>query len=225
MKKKNIVITFLFFILSYVIVFDVAALSYGGCEYSQISRLKSFVSNINISYDYYILDNKAYFNITLNNIVPGMYFVDSKTGNIYNYSNTIGGEITLTNYTNTNGRFSFYSELSACYGVKLGNKYYNLPNYNTYYVDPLCDKNRNSTLCQKWSNVNYSYSDFKKMIDEYNQDTEAQEKEEIKITYEKTFIDILVKFYTEYYYFVLIGIIVICNIVIIINKKKNRFDI
>ena len=37
--------------------FTIKALKYGGCEYSEISKLKSYVSNVNISYDYYIFDN------------------------------------------------------------------------------------------------------------------------------------------------------------------------
>lgn len=224
--KKNVINILLVINLFFAFNTKTIALTYGGCEYSEISRLKSLVTNINISYDYNIRDNKAYFNITLNNIVPGMYFEDSQTGNIYNYNNTTDGEITLYNYTNTSGHFKFYSESGSCKGIKLGNKYYNLPIYNKYYTDPLCIQNSNYSLCQKWADVTYSYDEFEELINKYNSKSEINEDEnQIQAVYEKTFLDMLVKFYTQYYYFILIGIIVVCVTIMIISKRKNRFNL
>lgn len=222
--KKNIIYILLLISLLFCLKMEVKSLTYGGCEYSDVSRLKSIVSNINITYDYYILDNNAYFNITLTNITPDIYFVDSQTGITYNYSNTTDGEITINNYKSKTGNYKFYSALNECYGVKLSNKYYKLPTYNVYYTDDLCQKNQNNSLCQKWANVTYSYSEFKNLIEKYNEKN-AEEKEKVNVIYEKTYLDLIVNFYTKYYYFILIGIIVVCVVIMIINKRKNRFDI
>ena len=222
MKRK---ILFLIIFMTFFIC-NCKALSYGGCSYSEISKLKSFVSNINISYDYYIFNNKAYFNLTLNNITPGIYFIDSYTGKTYNYNYTNDGEITIYDYDNFKGNFNFYSSLEQCYGVKLGIKYYKFPQYNIYYEDPLCLENRSFSLCQKWQKVTYSYSEFKNKIEEHNKVVENEQiAEEQYVEYQKTILDRFVEFYTKYYYILLGGIIVVCVIIMVISSRKNRFDI
>lgn len=204
---------------------SVSALTYGGCEYSEISRLKSFVSNVNLSYDYYIQNNVAYFSVTLNNIIPDVYFIDSSTGQIYNYNNTIDGEIVINGYTAMSGHYRFYSAIDKCYGVKLSDKYYNFPTYNYYYTDPLCQENQNSSLCQKWSNIKYSYDEFKSLLDEYNKDDSVIDDGDNIVTYEKGVLDYVISFYIKYYYIILGGIIAVCITIMIISRRKNRFDL
>ena len=225
MKKKLCYIIFV--CLFFFKIITSSALTYGGCEYSDISRLKSFVANINFSYDYYIENNRANFSITLNNIVPGIYFVDSSTGIKYDYYSTTDGEITIGGYTQTKGYYSFYSELSECYGIKLANRYYTFPSYNSYYEDSLCKENMNYSLCQKWTKVTYSYDEFQTLINKYNENKEVTDDliNDEKIVYKKTYFDMFVAIYVEYYYFILIGIIVICVALMIINRRKNRFDL
>lgn len=224
MKKIKFLIIFMLF--TFCSNFNIKALTYSGCEYSQIANLKSYVSNINLSFDYYIKDNSAYFNITLTNLVPGIYFEDYTTGKKYYYEDTIDGEITLYDYRNTNGNYKFYSSLNECYGVKLGDKYYRLPEYNYYYTDTLCEQNRNFSLCKKWTKVNYSYNDFVKLIEDYkNQEKTEEDNDESLIEYKKNFLDKFVNFYTENYYILLLGIILICVFVMLINQRKNKFDL
>jgi len=223
--KKNIMCILLFVNLLFCFKIEVRSLTYDGCEYSEISRLKSIVSNVNMVYDYYTLNNSIYFSITLTNITPDIYFIDSSTGITYNYGNTIDGEVTISGYRHKTGNYKFYSALNKCYGVKLSNKYYNLPTYNIYYADDLCKENSNYSLCQKWANVSYSYDEFKYLIEEYNKKNDIELEEKNDIIYERTYLDLIVNFYTKYYYFILIGIIIVCVAIMIINKKKNSFDI
>lgn len=222
---KRILNLYVIYVLLFICsVTSVSALTYGGCEYTKVANMKSIVSNVNISYDYYIYENEAYFDITLNNIVPEIYFIDSQTGIRYDYNNTINGEITIKGYKSTSGQYKFYSAVSECYGIKLSNRYYNTPEYNAYYNDVLCKENRNYSLCQKWERVNYSYSEFKKMIEEYK--NKPVEEEILKdVIYKENLLDIIVKFYTQYYYFILIGIIVVSVIVMILEKRKNSFNL
>lgn len=222
MKRKILfLIMFLLFIN-----YNCKALNYGGCSYSDVSKLKAFVSNINISYDYYIDNNQAYFNLTLTNIVPNVYFIDSYTGKTYSFNDTNDGEITLYGYDNFKGNFSFYSGLGECYGIKLGIKYYKLPQYNIYYQDPLCLENKDFSLCQKWQKVNYTYSELKNKIEEYNKINENDQiEDESQAEYQKSVLDKFVEFYTKYYYILLGGIIFVCVTIMIVSSKKNRFDI
>lgn len=220
MKKKIILI----FILIFIIKSDIKALTYGGCDYSTISKLESFVNNINISYDYYFVDNIPYFNVTLNNITQDMYFWDTLTDKTYTYSDTNGGEITITGYTGKSGRYKFYSNLVECYGISIGTKYYKFPSYNRYYNNPLCSDIPNYSLCQKWVAVNYSYQEFESLITEYK--NKSNEKDPIiNLNHNKTIFDVIVDFYVNYYYYILISIIVICSSIIIVKRRNNKFDL
>lgn len=196
-------------------------LSYGGCEYSVISRLKSLVTNVNISYSYKINNNKPSFDVTLVNITPDMYFYDTITKKNYYYSDTNNGEITIYNYSGYSGSFKFYSAKSECHGISLGTKYYKFPIYNEYYNDPLCN-GLTISVCKKWANVNYSRDEFENLINEY--ENPIIEKEE-GIKYEKDIFDYIVDFYVNYYYYILISIIVICVVIIVYKSKKDKFKL
>ena len=224
--KKKLKIVMLSVVLAFVFSYKVQGLTYSGCEYNKISRLKSFVSNINLSYHYYKNSNDVYFGVTITNLMPEIYFVDSKTGIKYDYSNSVDGEIVINGYQNSSGNYSFYSSNPQCYGIKLGNKYYNFPNYNNYYETPICQENPNFSLCQKWVKVNQSYSELKKIINEYNENKDTlEETEEIETEYKQSYVDFLVKIYVKYYYYILIGIIIVCVTIMVISKKKNSFDL
>lgn len=223
--KKNINYYGMVFVLFFLLCSTVKSLTYGGCSYSEITRLKNFISNINISYDYYEYGKDVYFYVTINNIVPGIFFVDSQTEKKYKYDDSIDGELVIMDYTGTGGSYKFYSDLSNCYGIALGTKYYKFPTYNRYYNSDLCNNNKNYNLCQKWQNVTYSYSEFEKILKKYNEGKEEIVEEEIESVYEQSYVDMLIKFYIEYYYIILIGIIVVCVLIMIINKKRNSFDL
>lgn len=199
-----------------------SALSYGGCDYSDVVRMKAIVSNINISYDYKIVDDEAYFDVTINNLTNDIYFYDTANKKNYYYSDSNNGEIIIYNYSKSGG-YKFYSNNNSCYGIALGNKYYNFPKYNTYYNDPLCLDIPNYSLCQKWKQVNVSRTEFEEMVNQYK--NVEKEEQEITIQYQKTTVDKLIEFYINYYYYFFGGIIIILTPIIIIKNKKNRFDL
>lgn len=201
------------------------ALTYGGCDSSVLSKYKSLVTNINITYDYHISDNQAYFDVTLTNIVPNMYFIDIYNNKTYTYNDTNNGEITIRNYTNASGSYKFYLQTSGCDGNSLGTKYYKFPTYNVYYNDPMCSDIPNYSLCQKWTNVNYSYDKFESSILEYKASLEEQPLEEEIIEYNKSTLDIIVDLYVKYYYYFLIAIILVCCSIMVISRRKNKFKL
>lgn len=222
---KKIFYFIIIVVFSCLLFSDVKALSYGGCEYSEISKLRNFVSNINITYDYHIEGNTAYFDITINNLVPGIYFVDSVNNKKYTYDDSIDGELIISGNKQTNGNYKFFSAKQECYGTKLGDKYYNLPSYNIYYNEPICKQNPNFSLCQKWMKVNFSYSELNQKLQEYNSSKNDLNNNNISIFYKKSMLDKVIEFYIKYYYIIFILIIVICIIAITISRRKNRFDL
>ena len=220
MKK----IIFLMFML-FINVCSVFSLTYGGCEYSRISRLKSLISNINIYYDYRIVDSQAYFDVTLVNIPNDIYIYDTLNNKYYYNTDIIDGKMTIYNYSDIGGSYKFYSSLNECYGISLGSKYFNFPKYNIYYTDPICSDISNFSACQKWVKNSYSYDEFKKIVYDYKNKVVIDTEEQEKIKYEKSIVDKVAMFYVKYYYYILIGIIVICGSIILINKRKNRFKL
>lgn len=219
---KKIIMTFIMFFMG---ISNTLGLTYGGCEYSDISRLKLLVNNINISYNYHEDNGQIYFDVILNNITPGIYIYDAGTGNYYHYKDTDSGELVILNYDIKSGNYKFYSDLDACRGVSIGSKYYSFPSYNQYYNDPICSDIPNFSLCQKWINNTYSYTKFLSLVGEYKSNLSNKKEEQNVIEYESNFIDELVRIYINYYYYFFIGIILICSIIIIVDRKKNRFKL
>lgn len=226
MKRK---IFFTIFILLFSIV-NVKALNYRGCDSSTISRLKSLITNVNLSYDYKMINGSPSFDVTINNVPTGVYFVDTNDiyfGSIkkrYNFSDTQNGEITIYDYSTEGGTYSFYSSLPGCDEILLGKKYYKFPTYNKYYGNRLCEGISTYSLCQKWVNVNYSYDEFEQKINEYKNNKEKNENIE-NVIYQKTIIDYIVEFYTKYYYYLLIGVIVIFGGIIIVKNKREKIKL
>lgn len=218
--KKKIIFTLIIFVVQ---IRSINALSYSGCEYSIISRLKSFVSNINVSYDYHIINDEAYFDITLSNIPNEVYMEDANTNiKYYNFNN---GEIIIRNYNKHSAKYIFYSTDSNCDGVSLGSRYITLPIYNIYYGSESCKDIPNFSLCKKWINKIYGTSEFETLVNKYKESLKEDEEIEQNIEYQKTLLDRIVDFYVKYYYILLIGIIVICGSIIIINRQKNKFKL
>ena len=220
MKKKILIL----FITLFINVSSVFALTYGGCDYSTISRLKSLVNNVNIVYSYHESEGQILFDVTLSNITPQMYFYDSVNDKYYYYNDTNNGEITINNYYYSQN-YKFYSALNECKGVLIGTKYYNFPSYNAFYTDPACSDIPNFSLCQKWVNNSYSYDKFITLINQYKNSQDSKPIEEQNIEYEMTIIDYIIEFYVKYYYYIFIAIILICVSIIIINRRKDRFKL
>ena len=221
MKKKILLLIAL--ILFYCN--NVSAVNYGGCDYSAISRMKSIVKNINVSYDYHIVDGVAYFDVTLTNITPDLYFVDSLGEKYYTYSSTEEGEIIITNYTSS-GNYRFYSNVDECYGISLGTKYYTLPTYNKYYESDTCKEIPNFSLCQKWASVNYSEEKFESLALSYK--NTIKEEEEIPddvVKKSNGAFDKIAELYINYYYYFLGGIIIACSTIIIIKRRNDKFKL
>lgn len=223
---KNKIKILIFFSILFLTNYSVGALSYGGCDYSTISDLKSQVTNINVSYTYEIIENEAYFNVTLNNIPKDVYFIDKNTGKKYFYDNTLNGEITINGYSEiTGGRYNFFVYNNVCNEVKLGTKYYNFPIYNKRYNSEPCKGIENYYLCKKWISKYYSNEEFNKKIEEYKNSKKNETLIDNEIKYEKDITTTIVEFYIKYYYLFLPVLIVICFIIMHISKKKNSFKL
>ena len=216
------------FTITILILFNAncKALSYGGCDYSTISSLKKLVNNVNISYTYEIRDNQAFFNVTLNNIPNNVYLVDSLNQKQYSYTDTENGELVIKDYSGiSDGKYTFYVNNDICNGIKLGERYYKFPIYNSRRNSELCLDIPNYSLCKKWISKYYSQSEFEKNIENYKKNLESNEEKVEQIKFEKDFMSKIVEFYIKYYYYFLPAIIIPCIAIIIVSNRKDRFKL
>lgn len=206
----------------------VLARSKTSCDYTLLSNLKKMASNIDITYTYKIENDVAYFDVTLTNIQPDLYFVDNNYNKTYYYTDTNNGVMTIYNYNSGKISYSFYSNNQECINEQLNVRYINLPYYNKYYNYEECKGIEEYLLCNKWSKNNYGYIDFKEKTLEYRQQKEKKQNNQL-ITEEGNWFDRLVGFYLTYFYiftpffiFVILGMIYLVKY---IKFKMNRFNI
>jgi len=151
--KGKIILTLL------LILLPLSAKAYT-CGYNEQADLRKMASNIQTSYDYYEYEGNAYFNVTLTNMNDRLYVVDTTTGRYYYYNGT--SEITINGYpASSNIKYKIYPTKANCMSSYLVIKYVNLPDYNKYYLDPLCE-GKNYAICNKWSRNTLTYEEFTK---------------------------------------------------------------
>lgn len=207
-------------IVLFLFVIQVEALSYAGCDFEDVSRMKQIVSNINISYDYKIINDEAYFDVTISNLTNDIYVSD----NYYKKDYFNNSELTIYNVKEKSIYLKFYSNNSDCKGILLGNQYRQFPIYNKYFDDEVCNGMGDFLYCNKWLNKEYTEEEIKEAVEAYKNSLKEDEIPTEAI-YNKTLFDKIVEFYVKYYYIVLLGIIVLCITIIVVNKRKNQFKI
>ena len=215
MRKLLIVITILFSFL--VLKTDVNA----ACSYTRTANLKKIASNVDVSYTYTIVDNKATFDIRFANLTNDIYLYDSQNNKIYNQN----GEILLQNFADgTKYRFFIKSNDTDCKDEVLSTKYVTLPKYNRFYGDPLCEGIESYVLCQRWGSFNISsYTDYINQLRKYK--ASLVKEKEIETEEEKdTLAEKVVDFLLKYYIYILIAIIVLCSGIIYYLSKKDKFN-
>lgn len=187
----------------------------GLCSNSEITRRSALAKNISITYNYIEENGKVSFYLTLTNLQPDFYIRDVATQNLYYYSTN---EITLYGYKpNVSYRFDVYGT-GEC-NERLYSHYVTLPGYNPYYSDPICN-GINSSICQKWVNINYDYETFVKEVNKIKEkqmiDTEEPVVEEVVGLY-----DYLINFFVNYYFIILPIIIIVCLTIILMKREKD----
>lgn len=190
---------------------------YADCSNREISRLKKIASNVNISYEPIETDSGVTYDVIFLNMTNELIIRDTTARVSYPYKDN---EMVLTGYKpNTNYKFKILPS-NGC-DVALVVKYVNLPAYNAYYKDPLCNGIEEYSLCQKWNNSNVSYESFISQVTKYRQSLNSSNNNPEDIV-SPTIIDIIFNFLANYYYIICLAIIIILVPIIIILKRRER---
>ena len=213
MKKKIILLTLL-------ILFPISCKALD-CSYAEQARLRKIASNVTTSYDYVENNGNVSFSVVLTNITNEIYVYDKVNDKNYYFNGS--NEINISGYApGTNVRYQIYPTKANCTQSYLANKYVNLPYYNKYYADPLCE-GKNYSICGKWQRVTLSYDEFVKTINDYDKKKE-ETKEEEKNNTKNNIFDYISSFVFEYYIYIIAGGAVIFVLFSVLKRKKTRFN-
>lgn len=189
------------------------------CSSSEKARLKRIISNINISYDYEIINNDAVFSIKFSNLNPEIYFVD-QFNNYYTQYNQ-NNEIILYNFADGKSyTFTFYGT-NTCAGEKISNLYATTPTYNPYYKLSVCDNAKEFELCQRWVSHSLSRGEFINKVNEYKNKNEIIDNTEVNK--QISIIDFAMSFIRMYGLYIAGAIIIIIIVIKFIRYKKDTF--
>ncbi len=193
---------------------------YASCSSTDKARLKKIISNINVSYDYQMVQDNAVFSIKFSNLNPELYFRDP-FGNIYRTYDLVNNEIVLNNYSDGQSyTFNFYGT-NSCINQNVGSLYATTPTYNPFYKLSVCDNAKEFELCQKWVSHSLSRNEFIKKVNDYKEKNGIID--DSKINKEISVIDLAMSFISMYGLYIAIGIAIIIIIIKIVHYKKDTF--
>lgn len=223
--KKIIRLIFIIMLFSLLINYV-----YADCTNEEISSLKKEAEKIRVTYKHLgavEAEGKTmeynHFNLTFNNLSDDMYLKDD-------YGNIIENnfDFNYISFETQTGKYKYYIYSKNCGSIlKIINV--NLPRFNIYSLDPLCDgiNSEDFALCGKYLEYDVSYDFFEKKVNDYrnaliNEKGTDEIDEKRNISY---YFNYLFSYILKYYiYFILAFIFVLIFIIFIffVRRKKNR---
>lgn len=212
MKCKYLLLIFI------CLIFIVPSNILADCSNSEISRLKKIASNVNVSYEPIESDSGVTYNVVFLNMTNELMIRDTKNRISYPYT---GNEMILTGYKpNNNYKFKIIPT-NGC-DVSLAVKYANLPAFNNYYKDPLCEGISDYSLCQKWNNSNVSYETFVSQVTKYRERINNNKNSNPQKQPSLTLLDKIFEWLANYYYVVCLLVVAVLVPIIIILKRREK---
>lgn len=213
MKKYCLLLIFIITIL--LLPLNVKAF---GCNYTELSRLKKIAGNVSLDYEYVESNNDVVFKLTFTNLQPGIILKDVFKNIEYTYSNF---GLVLNGYEDGKKyRFDLYTTETECENKNLATLYADLPKFNQYYDDPICNDKWQYSVCSKWYYHNLSYNDYVLKVNSFIKDQTVVPEEPIVDNYAYIWT-----FLSETYQYFLITFIVAGLAAIYYLVKKDDFNL
>lgn len=198
----------------------------GACTVDDKLRYSTLATNITTSYDYVENNDSVTFSVTIHNVHKDLLVKDNSNNKTYSSNNNDLNNFTITNLKDgTNYSFGIYTKSGDCSYRTFNTIYINLPKYNKYYKDPLCEGLKEFNLCQRWGeNGNITYNTFKTKIEEYKKKDAINNTDKVNDEEKTTLLEIIGDFWAKYYLYITLGTIITLTPIIIIANKKNSYD-
>lgn len=191
------------------------------CDNSSVSLMQQYSKDVTYSYTYKEIGDNVTFDITFTNLRSVISIknpIDNK-----NYSGY--DEVTIKNLKpNIGYNFEIYAT-SLCPSTPLKTLYIEIPGYNKYYNDKICEGLEEFKYCQKWINLPFNYERLKNEVTKYKElvaKKEGQKKKE-ETTFEKIkkFVSMI---FTKNNLVILSVIVTIGVIVMVLRDRKSDLN-
>lgn len=210
---------FIYVLICFIMIFP--TITSALCTGEEKDRLQKFANNITYTLEEVPVADRVYFKATFTGLTKDVSIFNPVAFRYYSYdgSNETTGEVEI-NGLSSGGTYMFaIYGTGNCSSEKIRTITINTPYYNKYYSDPICEKAKNYSLCQKWVQNDLNYEQFTAKVNEYiKQNTVKPNDNPVVDDDEFDFLD----FYHKYYWPLLIGLMVIFIILIIIWIKQNK---
>lgn len=187
------------------------------CSNEDRNRLQNLANNVSVTL---VEHDNGTFDATFSGLSNELKIYSTTTYlNYYNTLPTPIGETTIKNlkYGETyQFRLSGYAK---CYSNVIKTITVNIPSKNPYYGDEVCNNAKDYSLCQKWADVDISYDEFTKKVNEY---IENNKKNGNNNTNQNGKKNNFFEFYEKYYWPTFIGMICILGLLIFLWLKENK---
>jgi len=193
------------------------------CTSSTYEALQEFANNVTVSVEEEENNGNLYFSATFSGVYSKLRFeVQNMVGAYFGGVDERLGEFTVNGLKPGKSYVFEVYGADSCFSYKFRTITLDLPEYNKFYNETICQNAREYALCQKWSNVNLSYDEFSKKVNEY---IETRDDGLKGITPEEPSESLFWYLYENYYWVALSSLIIFLGILIwlwIRENKKNK---
>lgn len=195
-----------------ICMFITPIITHAECDYQRQAELSRLASNVQISYNYAIVNGSPEYTVNISNITNDIYMTDS-LGSTFASKNEFSQKYYIWN---NEVDYTIYSNDNNCKGEVLLTKHISFPRYNQYSVLPECQKYASSELCSIWYDTSsYSQEQFINTLTR----TSSIEKPKIEETsLSETILDVIM----DNLVYVILSVIGILILVIFIVLKVVR---
>lgn len=244
---NNKTLYFIVFVMIFLFPFSVKA---DECSDSKILELKEAAKNIEINYEYNkdakstdyiddyeegeiiddlepVIDIKGAVNLIITGLPKGMYIEEREYGRFFHYDMQVDGKIIIEKVGGGTKSFAVYS--NECYD-EIRSISIDVPKYNIYHEDPLCEgiSGDDLAVCGEFYNGDISYETFKASVEQYKSELSNKKSEDKSIddTSKNSNVDKVVNKVSstleDYYIYIIAGVVLLVAIVIFIRVRRKR---
>lgn len=186
------------------------------CTQTQWNILNEFSKNISTVVEEEIDENgNMMFSVTFTGVYPKFKIVNRNFNMDYLLPDL--GELEEIELKGLSPGYTYNFEIRGlyyCYRENFKSVTINLPHYNKYANEAICEDAREYSLCQKWVKVDESYEEFVTKVQEYK---DGLKKDTTVIPSDKDKFS----FYDKYYWPCLISLIIFFSILVILWIREN----